>query len=326
MYHIFLSNRFSFNSLSEKEILALAISAEEDDEKIYINYAEGLRIEFPNTAAIFDKMAQEESKHRQRLIEIFRKRFGDQIPLLRREHIRGFYERKPDWLTRPLGIDHTRLQAIRMEEQTTQFYRAAAKQTQDAETRKLLGDLAMEEEAHEHLVSLLEKEHTPTHIQKKEREREKTKKLLTWIQPGLAGLIDGSISTLAPIFAAAFTTEDPHKTFLIGLSASIGGGISMGLTEAIHDDGKISGRGAPIKRGLSNGLMTTMGGLGHTLPYLMNNFQIATTIACIIVFLELWLIAFIQNRYMDTSFLRAIVQIIIGGSLVFAAGVLIGNL
>lgn len=321
----FSTSRRPFSSLSEKEILALAISAEEDDEQIYLNYADGLRAEFPDTAKIFEKMADEESRHRQRLIGIFRKRFGEHIPLIRREHVRGFYERKPDWLARPLGIDQTRMQVARMEEQSARFYREAAKHTTDAETRKLLGNLAMEEEAHEHTATTLEKKYTPKSIKEKEREHERKRTLLTWIQPGLAGLMDGSVSTLAPIFAAAFATGDTRQTFLVGLSASIGAGISMGFTEAIHDDGKLSGRGSPVKRGIANGIMTTLGGLGHTLPYLIPHFKLATTIACIIVFIELWAIAFIQNRFMDTPFFRAAFQVVMGGALVFATGILIGS-
>jgi len=323
--HFFFSSHRPFSALSEKEILALAISSEEDDQQIYLNYAEGLRVEFPDIARIFEKMAEEESLHRQRLIEIFRKRFGEYIPLIRREHIRGFYERKPDWLIRPLGIDRTRAEAARMEEQAARFYRAAAKQTTDAETRKLLGDLAIAEEAHEHLAGILEKRYTPKSVQEQERVQERRQTLLTWIQPGLAGLMDGSVSTLAPIFAAAFATGDTRQTFLVGLSASLGAGISMGFTEAVHDDGKLSGRGSPIKRGIANGVMTTLGGLGHTLPYLISHFKLATTIACIIVFIELWAIAFIQNRYMDTPFFRAAFQVVLGGALVFATGILIGN-
>ncbi|RCL02750.1 MAG: Rubrerythrin [Candidatus Tokpelaia sp. JSC188] len=321
----FFDSRRSFSSLSEKEILALAISSEEDDEQIYLDYIEGIRSEFPDTAKMFEKMAIEESRHRQYLIEVFRKRFGEHIPLIRREHVRGFYKRKPDWLVRPLGIDHIRMQVARMEEQSARFYRTAAKQITDAKTRKLLGDLAMEEDIHEHTAKILEKKYTPGNVKEKEWEHERKKFLLTWIQPSLAGLMDGSVSTLAPIFAAAFATGDTRQTFLVGLSASIGAGISMGFTEAVHDDGKISGRGSPIKRGIANGIMTTLGGIGHTLPYFISHFKLATTIACIIVFLELWIIAFIQNRFMDTLFFRAIFQVVLGGALVFATGILIGS-
>lgn len=325
LHRFFSSSRRPFSSLSEAEILALAISSEEDDEHIYLNYADGLRQQFPDSAKIFENMAEEEKHHRARLIDMYRKRFGEHIPLIRREHVRGFYERKPDWLVRPLGIDHVRREAARMEEQAARFYRMAAKQTCDAETRKLLGDLAAEESAHEQTAERLQEQYAPQSVQNQEREEQRKQTLLTWIQPGLAGLMDGSVSTLAPIFAAAFATHNTWQTFLIGLSASLGAGISMGFTEAVHDDGKLSGRGSPLKRGLANGIMTTLGGLGHTLPYLIPNFKIATALAFIIVFVELWAIAFIQNRYMNTPFFRAALQVVLGGALVLATGILIGG-
>jgi rubrerythrin len=270
-------------------------------------------------------MAEEEAHHRDVLIEMHRKRFGDRIPLIRREHVRGYFERKPDWLVRPLGIDHVRTQAEQMEEQAYRFYLEAAKRTGDASTRKLLGDLAVAEKSHVSMAHRLGLKHVPEGVAAEERQEERKKFILTYVQPGLAGLMDGSISTLAPIFAAAFATQNTWATFLVGLSASVGAGISMGFTEAAHDDGKISGRGSPLKRGLANGLMTALGGLGHTLPYLIPSFWTATVVAAIVVFFELWAIAFIQNRYMETPFLRATFQVVLGGALVFAAGVLIGN-
>jgi len=148
--------------------------------------------------------------------------------------------------------------------------------------------------------------------------------VLTYVQPGVAGLMDGSVSTLAPIFATAFATQDTWTTFLVGLAASVGAGISMGFTEAASDDGQISGRGSPIKRGLATGIMTTVGGLGHALPYLIPDFWTATITAMVVVVIELWAIAWIQNRYMDTPFWRATLQVVVGGALVFAAGALIG--
>jgi len=317
--------RRSFDSLSEEEVLALAISSEEDDGRIYSAYAEGLRANYPASAKIFDDMADEEDDHRRRLIDLFKKRFGDNIPLIRREHVRGYYERKPDWLLRPLNLEKTRAQAEEMERTAERFYRAAAARTTDADTRKLLGDLAAAEAAHQHTAARLEKQHLPDDVREEEDDTEKRQFLLTYVQPGLAGLMDGSISTLAPIFAAAFATGDTYKTFLVGLSASIGAGISMGFTEAAHDDGVLSGRGSPIKRGLSSGIMTTIGGLGHTLPYLIPDFKIATSIAIAIVFVELWAITWIQNRYMDTPWGRAAFQVILGGALVFAAGIIIGH-
>lgn len=321
----FRNGRRPFDSLSEQEILALAVSSEEDDARIYLSYADGLRDEFPQSAKIFEQMAAEEHEHRDVLIERHRARFGEHIPLIRREHVSGYFERKPDWLVRPLGIDKVRDAATQMEEQAYRFYIEAAKRVTDAGTRKLLGDLAQQEKKHEVTAEALEHELTPHTVQDEERALERKRFILTYVQPGLAGLMDGSVSTLAPIFAAAFATQDTWQTFLIGLSASVGAGISMGFTEAVHDDGKLSGRGSPIKRGLSCGIMTTLGGLGHTLPYLISDFWTATTIAAILVFFELWAIAFIQNRYMETPFFRAALQVVFGGALVLAAGILIGS-
>jgi len=303
----------------------LAISSEEDDGRIYRAYAEGLREHFPASADVFDGMAEEENEHRARLIELHKKRFGNNIPLLRREHVRGYYERKPDWLVKPLSLEKTRDMAQVMERQAESFYLAAAKKATDADTRKLLGDLALAEAGHENLAKRLAEELTPEPVREQEEEKEHKQFLLTYVQPGLAGLMDGSISTLAPIFAAAFATGRTWDTFLIGLSASVGAGISMGFTEAAHDDGVLTGRGSPIKRGLASGIMTTIGGLGHALPYLIPNFKVATTIAIIVVVIELWLITWIQNRYLETPWGRAMFQVVLGGSLVFAAGILIGH-
>lgn len=322
---VFGFGRRSFDSLSEQEILALAISSEEDDARIYRAYADGLRDAFPQSAKVFEGMADEEDSHRAALIELHRKRFGERIPLLRREHVRGYYERKPDWLVRPLGIDRVRTQAEEMERQAERFYVEAAKRAEDAATRKLLGDLAKAESNHESLARRLGQKHVSDDVREEEATNERRQFILTYVQPGLAGLMDGSVSTLAPIFAAAFATQDTWQTFLVGLSASVGAGISMGFTEAAHDDGKLSGRGSPIKRGLASGVMTAIGGLGHALPYLIPHFWTATTVAAVIVFVELWAIAFIQNRYMETPFLRATFQVVLGGALVLGAGVLIGN-
>ncbi|ERI12317.1 rubrerythrin [Ochrobactrum intermedium] len=321
----FRNDRRPFDSLSEQEILALAISSEEDDARIYLAYADGLRDDFPQSAKIFEQMAAEEHGHRDALIERHKARFGDRIPLIRREHVSGYYDRKPDWLVRPLGIDKVREAASEMEEQAYRFYVEAARRVSDADTRKLLGDLAQQEKQHEAKAESLENTLTPDDVQDEERAAERKQFILTYVQPGLAGLMDGSVSTLAPIFAAAFATQDTWQTFLVGLSASVGAGISMGFTEAIHDDGKLSGRGSPVKRGLSCGIMTTLGGLGHTLPYLIQDFWTATSIAAILVFFELWAIAFIQNRYMETPFFRSVLQVVLGGALVLAAGILIGS-
>ncbi|MFC7395629.1 iron exporter MbfA [Chelatococcus sp. GCM10030263] len=322
---LFRFHRRPFKSLCEQEILALAISSEEDDGRIYRAYADGLRDQFPQSAKIFDDMADEEDRHRRALIALHRDRFGDTIPLIRREHVRGYYEREPDWLVRPLGIDKVRAAAEAMENQAYRFYLEAAKRCTDAATRDLLGNLASTEKAHEALARELGLTHAPRDVKEQEAATERRQFILTFVQPGLAGLMDGSVSTLAPIFAAAFATQDTRQTFLVGLSASVGAGISMGFTEAAHDDGKLSGRGSPVKRGLASGVMTAIGGLGHALPYLIAHFWTATVIAVSVVFVELWAIAFIQNRYMETPFLRAAFQVVLGGALVFAAGILIGN-
>nr|WP_245440958.1 ferritin family protein [Mesorhizobium sanjuanii] len=311
--------------MSEQEILALAISSEEDDGRIYRAYADGLAESFPQSAKMFEEMAREEDGHRDALIELHRKRFGERIPLIRREHVKGYYERKPDWLVRPLGIAAVRQQAEAMERQAYLFYVEAAKRTSDASTRKLLDDLALAEQGHETLAQRLEQTHVPGAVKDEEAAAEQRQFILTYVQPGLAGLMDGSVSTLAPIFAAAFATHDTFQTFLVGLAASIGAGISMGFTEVASDDGKLSGRGSPVKRGITTGLMTALGGLGHALPYLIPYFWTATAVAAVVVFFELWAIAFVQNRYMQTPFWRAAFQVVLGGALVFAAGVLIGN-
>ncbi len=325
LFRVFGLGRRTFDSLSEQEILALAISSEEDDARIYRAYADGLRDEFPQSAKVFDAMSEEENGHRAALIDLHCARFGENIQLIRREHVRGYYERWPDWLVRPLGIDKVRDQAAEMERQAYCFYIEAAKRTSDASTRKLLGDLAVAEHSHESLAHRLGNQLVPEDVKDEERTNERRQFILSYVQPGLAGLMDGSVSTLAPIFAAAFATQDTWQTFLIGLSASVGAGISMGFTEAAHDDGKMSGRGSPLKRGLASGIMTAVGSLGHALPYLITHFWTATTLAAIVVFFELWAIAFIQNRYMGTTFMRAVCQVVLGGVLVFAAGVLIGN-
>jgi len=319
------SSKRRFTELSEQEILALAISAEEDDARIYLTYAQHLRTEFPQSAKIFEGMAEEEETHRQRLIDLHRQRFGEVIPLIRREHVAGFYHRKPTWLMQNLGVERIREEAAEMERAAHQFYTKAAQHTTDAGTRKLLGELALAEIGHEKTADRLEAEHLGEGARDEEARTAHRQFLLTWVQPGLAGLMDGSVSTLAPIFAAAFATGDTWQTFLVGLAASVGAGISMGFTEAASDDGELSGRGSPIKRGIASGIMTTVGGLGHALPYLIPDFNIATTLAIIIVFFELWAIAWIQNKYMDTPFFRAAFQVVLGGALVFAAGILIGN-
>ena len=321
----FLTQRRRFSDLSEQEVLALAISSEEDDARIYRSYGARLRAEFPDTAKVFDGMAAEEDGHRQRLIALHQRRFGDVIPLIRREHVAGYYARRPVWLVENLGIEQIRAEAEAMERGAEHFYLAAAKRTQDADTRKLLGDLAAAEAGHQHTAGKLRREHLDDESRASEDRAAHRQFVLTWVQPGLAGLMDGSVSTLAPIFATAFATQDTWTTFLVGMAASVGAGISMGFTEAASDDGELSGRGSPTKRGLAAGVMTTVGGLGHALPYLIPDFWTATFIAFAVVFVELWAIVWIQNRYMETPFLRATFQVVLGGALVFAAGALIGS-
>ena len=319
-----LATRRRFADLGERELLALAISSEEDDARIYRSYAERLRSAHPATAAVFDGMAAEEDTHRQRLIDTHRARFGEVIPLIRREHVAGFYARRPVWLVENLSLDTIRAEARAMERQAQRFYEQAAQRTADAATRKLLGDLAAAEAAHDRTAAGLEAEHLTDDARAEEDEGARRQFVLTWVQPGLAGLMDGSVSTLAPIFATAFATQDPWTTFQVGLAASIGAGISMGFTEAAHDDGVLSGRGSPLKRGIASGVMTTLGGLGHALPYLIPDFALATAIAIAVVFVELWAIVWIQNRFMETPFWRATLQIVLGGAMVLAAGILIG--
>ncbi len=320
-----LTFRRRFVDLSEQEILALAISSEEDDARIYRSFAERLRADFPASALIFDGMAVEEDGHRQQLIDLHRARFGEVIPLIRREHVAGFYARRPVWLAKSLSLETIRAEAAAMEHGAEDFYQRAAARTSDAATRKLLGDLAAAEAGHERHAQGLEEKHLSPDAREAEDQTARRQFILTWVQPGLAGLMDGSVSTLAPIFATAFATQNTWTTFLVGLAASVGAGISMGFTEAAHDDGVLSGRGSPIKRGLASGIMTMLGGLGHALPYLIPDFWTATTVAMIVVFVELWAIAWIQNRFMETPFLRAALQVVLGGALVFAAGALIGG-
>ncbi len=320
-----LQNRKRFADLSEQEVLALAIASEEDDARIYRQYAENLRQEFPSSASIFDAMAVEEDQHRQSLIDEYQRRFGSHIPLIRREHVSGHYARRPVWLVENLGLDQMRGHAAKMEQDAEQFYLKAAETSTDASTRKLLGDLAAAEAGHKTTAdTLIDKSQDEGDWDEEDQTRHR-QFVLTWVQPGLAGLMDGSVSTLAPIFATAFATQDTWTTFLVGLAASVGAGISMGFTEAASDDGAISGRGSPIKRGFASGIMTTIGGLGHALPYLIADFWTATSIAILVVFVELWAIAWIQNKYMETPFFRAALQVVVGGALVFAVGVLIGS-
>ncbi len=315
----------SFDDLTENEILALAIAAEEEDGRVYADFAHGLSVDYPDSASVFSEMAAEEDGHRRQLIDLYVRKFGTHIPLIRRADVRGFIQRRAMWLSRPLGLDLVRKRAQEMEQDAARFYRAAASRTSDADVRRLLGDLATEEEKHEGEATRLEAKHLTDERRGAENETERRNFVLQIVQPGLVGLMDGSVSTLAPVFASAFATHDPHQAFVVGLAASLGAGISMGFAEALADDGKLSGRGTPLLRGLVCGLMTTLGGIGHTLPFLIPAFSVAIMVAIVVVVLELAAITWIRWRYMDTPPLSAAMQIVLGGGLVFAAGVLIGT-
>jgi len=315
----------AFKDLTEKEIVALAIASEEEDGRIYGEFADALRESYPATATMFEEMREEEVVHRDRLLAMFKVRFGDRIPLIRRENVKGFLTRRPTWLVRPLGVNVARRQAEVMELEAQRFYQRAVARTTDASTRELLNKLADEERKHTQTAGNLEAKHLTQSAKAQEDEAHRKLFLLQVIQPGLAGLMDGSVSTLAPLFAAAFATQKSSDAFLVGLAASVGAGISMGFAESLSDDGSLTGRGSPWIRGVATGLMTTAGGIGHTLPFLISNFHIATTVAVFVVMVELGVIAFIRHRYMDTPFLQAAFQVIVGGLLVFLTGYLIGS-
>ncbi|HXW18378.1 MAG TPA: ferritin family protein [Candidatus Acidoferrales bacterium] len=314
-----------FKDLTEQEILALAVSLEEEDERVYADFSEGLRRDFPTSAEVFDAMRKEESQHRRRLLELYRQKFGEHIPLIRRQDVRGFIQRRPIWLMRPLRIEAVRNQSASMEEETRRFYEKAAANSRDAGIRQLLDDLAQEERAHEFRAGQLEKVRESVETQALSEQARRKVLVLQIIQPGLAGLMDGSVSTLAPVFAAAFATRNTHDAFVVGLAASIGAGVSMGFAEALSDDGTLSGRGSPLLRGFVCGLMTALGGIGHTLPYLISSFNLATGIAIGVVLVELAVITWVRKRYMDTPLFSAAVQVALGGAIVFATGVLIGT-
>src|SRR6266568_433118 len=314
-----------FKDLTEKEILAIAIAAEEEDGRIYGEFADALRDEYPSTAQMFEEMRAEEVVHRDRLFEMFRQRFGDHIPLIRRENVKGFLQRKPVWLVRPLGVKVARRQAELMELEASRFYARAASRTTDVSTRELLNKLADEESKHERTAGELEQKHLHASAKAKEDESHQKLFLLQVVQPGLAGLMDGSVSTLAPLFAAAYASHKTWEAFLVGMAASLGAGISMGFAEALSDDGSLTGRGSPWIRGLVTGAMTTAGGLGHTLPFLIRTFHVAVTVAVFVVAVELGVISLIRHKYMDTPFLQAAFQVVVGGVLVFLTGILIGS-
>ena len=319
----------AFSELTEREVLAVAISGEEEDSRIYLSFSEDLAERYPDSARVFREMADEETDHRHLLLQLYETRFGPSLPPIRRGDVKGFIRRKPVWLTRNLSLETIRKEAETMEFEAERFYARAAEQATDVGVRKLLGDLAELEKGHEHLAAKLSQSILTEDARSSEDSTRRRVFVLQYVQPGLAGLMDGSVSTLAPLFAAAFATHQNWQTFLVGLAASIGAGISMGFAEALSDDGSLTGRGTPWLRGGICGLMTTLGGLGHTLPYLVpdswaNAFWIATAIAGLVVFVELWLIAYIRARYMDTPFLQAVFQIVLGGAIVLAVGILIG--
>ena len=315
----------AFNSLTEREVLALAISSEEEDGRLYADFAESLREEYPDSARVFDDMAEEESEHRRMLIDTYVGRFGNHIPLVRRQDVKGAVSRKPAWQVRQFGIDAVRRHARQMEVDASRFYTEAATRSTDAGIRKLLGDLATAEIEHQRAADTISAKRLPGEKREIEDESARKRFILQVIQPGLVGLMDGSVSTLAPVFAAAFATENSHDAFLVGVAASVGAGISMGFAEALADDGKLSGRGTPFLRGLVCGLMTVAGGIGHTLPYLISDFWTATILAGVVVVFELLAIAWIQWRYMETPPISAAAKVMLGGALVLAAGILIGN-
>jgi len=315
----------SFGSLSEQEILALAISLEEEDERVYSDLAEGLRRDYPATAAMFDGMRAEESAHRRRLIELYQSKFGEHIPLIRRQDVKGFAARRPTWLTQPLRLESVRKQAAALEVETRHFYEKSASRTQDASIRQLLNDLAQEERTHEQKAGELGRDKLDETALSGEDAANRRLFLLQIVQPGLAGLMDGSVSTLAPVFAAAFATRSTHTAFAVGLAASIGAGISMGFAEALSDDGSLTGRGHPWVRGLVCGLMTALGGIGHTIPFLIPSFNVAMAVAIVVVVAELGAISWIRHRYMESPWLSATLQVVLGGTLVFIAGWVIGS-
>jgi rubrerythrin len=314
-----------FADLSEQEVLALAISNEEEDSRIYRGFAEGLRTPYPASAKVFDQMADEEVRHRTMLFDLYRTKFGEYLPLIRRQDVKGFIQKKPLWLMQPLNLDEVRHYAESMEFEAARFYRRAEETARDASVRQLLIELGEAEAVHESLAHKLGEQILTKSARAKEDETARRMFLLQYVQPGLAGLMDGSVSTLAPLFAAAFATHNTWETFVVGLAASVGAGISMGFAEAASDDGSLTGRGAPWLRGTVCGLMTTIGGVGHTLPYLIGDFWVATILAVMVVAVELVAISYIRYRFMDTPFLSAAFQVVLGGVLVFLAGILIGS-
>src|SRR5246500_5472501 len=314
-----------FAELTEQEILALAITNEDEDSRIYRGFAEGLREKYPASAKVFDQMAEEEVRHRTMLFDLYRSKFGEYLPLIRRQDVKGFIQKKPLWLMPPLNLDEVRKFAENMEFEAARFYRRAEESARDASVRQLLIELGEAEVEHEGLAHKLGEQILTKTARAKEDETERRMFLLQYVQPGLVGLMDGSVSTLAPVFAAAFATHNTWETFLVGMPASVGAGISMGFAEALSDDGSLTGRGTPWIRGTVCGLMTTIGGIGHTLPFLIGDFHTATVLSIGVVIVELGFISWIRHHYMDSPIVAAAIQIVVGGLLVFLAGILIGS-
>ena len=314
-----------FQDLNDNEILSLAIDSLEEDIKLYDEYSSHFLINYPVTSKMFKQMSILKNKNRKKLVELHKKKFGETLNITNQKEITNYFKRKPEWLVIKNSIEKVRNEIIEMETLSAKFYNSFAKKSQNIEIRNLLIDLAIMSREQKDNAKLILLNAQKSRSAKEEVTKDKRQFILTWVQPGLAGLMDGSVSTLAPIFATAFATKDSHTTLLVGLAASIGAGISMGFTEAVHDDGVISGRGSPIKRGFASGIMTTIGGLGHALPYLISDFYVATVIAMFFVLVELWAIAWIQAKYMEIKFTKAVFQVVFGGSLVLAAGILIGG-
>ena len=318
-----------FSDLDEREILAVAIASEEEDARVYLAFAEDLHHRYPATAKVFEDMALVENDHRRDLLDLYEQRFGPNLVPIRREDVEGALKRRPLWLSKNQPLDAIRKEVALREAASANFYTRAVEQTRDVATRGLLYDLALVERGHHDTVGDLEEQHPSAESKTGEDVTRRKQFVLQYVQPGLAGLMDGSVSTLAPLFAAAFATQANWQTFLVGLAAALGAGISMGFAEALSDDGLISGRGAPVLRGVICGTMTALGGLGHALPYLVpqswpHAFWTATALAGVVVFIELWIIAWIRAHYMDTPLLRAIFQVVLGGAIVLATGIVIG--
>ena len=329
----------SFKDLTPPEIIALAISLEEEDSRILQEFARILRPNYPKAAVELDEMRREEDGHRHQLVDLFRKKYGEEIPLVNRQDVKGFVHRDTIFSMQPWDIERIRRYVALMELETERFYTRSAAKTSDAEVRQILGDLAEAERHHEARSSALSPDEQPSDEKHEESRISRQLFVMQVIQPGLVGLMDGSVSTLAPLFAAAFATHrlamagqlahvgssETWPTFLVGLASSVGAAISMGFAEALSDDGSLTGRGQPLLRGFVCALMTFAGGIFHALPFLIIDFKIATPLAICVGVVELFIIAWIRNRYMQSPFVSTAIQVIAGGALVFFAGVLIGS-